>query len=245
MREGHPMTRPLPRRRRRVHAARHDRRRPLGGRAVGGGQPKLPFDANDIRRFVQGMDNPRSACTGTTTTPPRRRSGAWSAPPVAASAAGRAHARVAHAVRRRRAGGPTGRASTPATGSTRTGCSSTTASPIRCSLAATTYVNQRRRLHRQAALRPRSGTWSRTRGSCWWSSDTEEPDWTDERIDSLRRSFPGSTKRLYGDVEIGEEMTRRPIGRAPPHGTRRRAAHRAGPERLARTSTSRRCRRRP
>jgi hypothetical protein len=50
-------------------------------------------------------------------------------------------------------------------------------------------------------------------------AETDEPDWSDDDLEQIRldklewvRSFPGSTKRLWSDVEVGEQMTRRPIG---------------------------------
>jgi len=83
----------------------------------------------------------------------------------------------------------------------------------------TAYVNQRGEqvaLQRSTAIRYLVENAHKLKSLM---SDTEEPDWTDEQIEQIAneklewiRSFPGSARRLWGDVRVGEEMAKRPIG---------------------------------
>jgi hypothetical protein len=203
------------------------------GVPVGGAQPKLPFDANDIRRFVQGMDNPHRLY--------------WDDDYAARSPFGGIVAPQSYF------GGGPGTGATPAIQGTIPGShmlfggdeqwfygprvypgdrlrldrmlfdyrvtETRFAGPTMFSRGDTTYVTQRGDFvakQRSTAIRYLVENAQKLQSLM---SDTEEPEWSDEELESIRRekldwvrSFPGATKRLWGDVAVGEKMTRRPIG---------------------------------
>jgi hypothetical protein len=203
------------------------------GVPVGGGQPKLPFSANDIRRFVQGMDNPHRLY--------------WDDGYAAASPFGGIVAPQSYF------GGGSGTGAMAAIQGAIPGShmlfggdeqwfygprvypgdrlrqdrmlfdyrvtDTRFAGPTMFSRGDTTYVNQLGDYigkQRSTAIRYLVENAQKLQSMM---SDTEEPDWTDEQIEQIARekldwirSFPADTRRLWSDVQIGEEMTRRPIG---------------------------------
>src|SRR5262245_5223342 len=203
------------------------------GVPVGGAQPKLPFDANDIRRFVQGMDNPHRLY--------------WDDDYAASSPFGGIVAPQSYF------GGGPGTGATPAIQGVIPGShmlfggdeqwfygtriypgdrlrlarmivdyrvtDTRFAGPTMFSRGDTTYVNQRGEYvakQRSTAIRYLVDNAQKLQSLM---SDTEEPEWTDEQLEEIRleklewvRSFPGPRKRLWDDVQVGEQMTRRPLG---------------------------------
>jgi hypothetical protein len=203
------------------------------GLPVGGAQQKLPFDANDIRRFVQGMDNPHRLY--------------WDDDYAAASPFGGIVAPQSYF------GGGPGTGATPAIQGAIPGShmlfggdeqwfygpriypgdkltldrmlfdyrvtDTRFAGPTMFSRGDTTYVNQRGEYiakQRSTAIRYLVENAQKLQSLL---SETEEPEWTDEQLEELRvekldwvRSFPGASRRLWKDVQVGEQMARRPIG---------------------------------
>jgi hypothetical protein len=203
------------------------------GVPVGGDQPKLPFDANDIRRFAQGMDNPHRLY--------------WDDGYAAGSPFGEIVAPQSYF------GGGPGTGATPAIQGVIPGShmlfggdeqwfygprvypgdrlrldrmlfdyrvtDTRFAGPTMFSRGDTTYVTQRGEIvakQRSTAIRYLVENAQKLRSLM---DDAGEPEWTDEQLEGIRKekiawveSFPGTTKRLWKDVTVGEKMSRRPIG---------------------------------
>ena len=203
------------------------------GVPVGGDQPKLPFSANDIRRYVQSVDNPnrlyyddvhatrspfgeivapQSYFGGGTAT------GAWAA--VQGSIPG------SHML----FGGdeqwfygpriyPGDRLRMDRMLFDYRVTHTRFAGPTMFSRGDTTYVTQAGDLvakQRSTAIRYLVENAAKINALMGL---TAEPEWTDEQLEQITmekiawvKSFPGSSKRLWKDVSVGEEMVKRPIG---------------------------------
>jgi acyl dehydratase len=203
------------------------------GVPVGGEQPKLPFSANDIRRYVQSVDNPNRlhydddyaarSPFGQIVAPQSyfgggSATGAWAAiqgsipgshmlfggdeqwfygPRIYAGDRLRMDRMLFdYRVTQTRFAGPT-----------------------MFSRGDTTYLTQVGDLvakQRSTAIRylvENSAKVNVLMGL------TTEPEWTDEQLEQISmekiawvKSFPGSSKRLWKDVSVGEQMIKRPIG---------------------------------
>src|SRR5436190_988380 len=203
------------------------------GVPVGGAQPREPFSVNDIRRFVQGMDNPNRLH--------------WDDGYARASPFGQVVAPQSYF------GGGPGTGATPAIQGVIPGShmlfggdeqwfygpriypgdrirldrmlfdyrvtDTRFAGPTMFSRGDTTYVNDRGEYiakQRSTAIRYLVENAMKLRSLL---DDTREPEWTDEQLERVAEgklawvaSFPGHEKRLWRDVEVGERMTKRPIG---------------------------------
>jgi N-terminal half of MaoC dehydratase len=203
------------------------------GVPLGGDQPKLPFSANDIRRYVQGVDNPNRLYYD---------DGYAARSPFGGIVAPQSYF-----------GGGPGTGATPAIQGVIPGShmlfggdeqwfygpriypgdrlrmdrmlfdyrvtNTSFAGPTMFSRGDTTYANQLGDLiakQRSTAIRYLVENSSKLGALL---GDTEEPEWTDEELEAIRQekiawvqSFPGASKRLWKDVSVGETMARRPIG---------------------------------
>src|SRR5579862_6864462 len=203
------------------------------GVPLGGDQPKLPFSANDIRRYTQGVDNPNRLY--------------WDDGYAAGSPFGGIVAPQSYF------GGGPGTGATPAIQGTIPGShmlfggdeqwfygpriypgdrlrmdrmlfdyrvtNTSFAGPTMFSRGDTTYVTDRGELvakQRSTAIRYLVENSGKLRSLM---DDTAEPEWTDEQLEQVRaeklawvQSFPGHAKRLWTEVSVGERMARRPIG---------------------------------
>lgn len=203
------------------------------GVPIGGQQPREPFSTNDIRRFVQGMDNPNRL---------------YFDPDYAAeSPFGRIVAPQSYF------GGGPGTGATPAIQGYIPGShmlfggdeqwfygprifpgdrirmdrqlfdykitNTAFAGPTMFQRGDTTYVRQDGEFVAKQRSTSIRYIVANARMLNAFKGQESEPTWTDEQLDEIYekrlkwiRSFPGHTKRLWEDVEVGEPMTERVLG---------------------------------
>ena len=203
------------------------------GMPFGGDQPRDPFSVNDIRRFVQGMDNPNRLY--------------FDVDYAADSRFGRIVAPQSYF------GGGPGTGALPTLQGTIPGShmlfggdeqwfygprifpgdklssdrmtfdyrvtNTGFAGPTMFQRGDTTYVNQNGDFiakQRSTSIRYLVSNAQKLKA---FAGQDKEPEWTDEQLEEIYkkrliwiRSFPGYKKRLWADVEIGEPMTERVIG---------------------------------
>ena len=203
------------------------------GVPIGLTQPREPYSVNDIRRFVQGMDNPNRLY--------------FDADYAAGSHFGRIVAPQSFF------GGGSGTGAGPVTQGTIPGShmlfggdeqwfygpriypgdrlrmdrmlfdyrvtNTSFAGPTMFQRGDTTYAKQNGEIvakQRSTSIRYLAAN-ARKLNS--FSGQDKDPEWSDEQLEEIYRkrlnwirSFPGRTKRLYGDVEIGEALTERVLG---------------------------------
>ena len=203
------------------------------GVPIGGDQPRDPFTANDIRRFVQGMDNPNRLY--------------FDVDYAAQSPFERIVAPQSYF------GGGAGTGANPTTNGTIPGShmlfggdeqwfygprifpgdrltmdrqtfdyrvtNTAFAGPTMFQRGDTIYANQNGELiakQRSTAIRYLVSNSQKLKA---FAGQDKEPEWTDEQLEEIYkkrliwiRSFPGHKKRLWSDVAVGDEMTERVIG---------------------------------
>ena len=203
------------------------------GVPLGGPQPREPFSVNDIRRFVQGMDNPNRLY--------------WDVDYATASPFGEIVAPQSYF------GGGGGTGALAAIQGKIVGShmlfggdeqwfygprifpgdtifqdrqlfdyrvtNTAFAGPTMFQRGDSTYVNQKGEWvgkQRSTAIRYLV---SNMRKLDAFAGQEKDPEWTDEQLEEIYkkrlvwiRSFPGHKKRLWSSVEVGESMTERVIG---------------------------------
>jgi acyl dehydratase len=203
------------------------------GMPLGGPQPREPFSTNDIRRFVQGMDNPNRAH--------------FDVDYAAAGPFGRIVAPQSYF------GGGSGTGALAAIQGKIPGShmlfggdeqwfygpriypgdkltldymffdyrvtNTAFAGPTMFERGDTTYVNQNGEFiakQRSTAIRYLPANAAKLNS---FGGQEKDPEWTDEELEDVYqrrlvwiRSFPGHNKRLWSDVEVGEPMTERVLG---------------------------------
>jgi hypothetical protein len=203
------------------------------GVPLGMAQPREPYTTNDIRRFVQGMDNPNRAYFDTDY--------------AAEGPFGQIVAPQSYF------GGGSGTGAGPAIQGTIPGShmlfggdeqwfygpriypgdkltldgmlydyrvtNTAFAGPTMFERGDTTYINQRGEIiakQRSTAIRYLVSNAEKLNS---FAGQDKDPEWTDEQLEEIYqkrlvwiRSFPGHKKRLWAEVEVGEPMTERVIG---------------------------------
>ena len=83
----------------------------------------------------------------------------------------------------------------------------------------TTYVNQEGQFIAKQRFTSIRYLVSNMRKQNTFAGQEKDPEWTDEQLEDIYkkrlvwiRSFPGHRKRLWGDIQVGEEMTVRVVG---------------------------------
>ena len=203
------------------------------GQPFGGLQWKDPFTVNDIRRFVQGMDNPNRAYFDDAyaaegpfgqIVAPQSYFGGGSG--TGAGAAIRGHIPGSHML----FGGdeqwfygpriyPGDKLSSDYMFFDYRVTNTGFAGPTMFERGDTTYANQKGEFigkQRSCAIRYKPANARKLNA---FAGQEKDPEWTDEQLEEIYkkrlvwiRSFPGHKKRLWDDVEVGEQMTERVIG---------------------------------